>query len=178
MTINPTDFHSYAFSDYLDNVVRGAFGEYLVALALGVTNQQPLSSWESWDIDYDQLKIEVKTSAYWQTWKQKRATKPVFGIPKKRGWISETNEWDNKLDRQADVYIFCLYHETDEQKARQNVLNTDFWKFYVVPTSGLPDQKTISLSSLERLTSTIPFTELKSRVDSIENPCTPRAAWL
>jgi hypothetical protein len=166
MKINATAFYTYAFSDYLDNVVRGALGEYIVATALGVTDA-PLSSWQAWDITYQGIKIEVKTSAYIQTWKQKKLTPPKFGIPAKQLWSEDTGKYDGETKRHADVYVFCLYTETDIKKAREHILNTDYWQFYVVSTQRLPKQKTIGLSSLELLTKQIGFAELATEIDKL-----------
>ena len=52
--------------------------------------------------------------------------------------------------RQSDLYVFCLYTQTDREKADPLVL--DDWTFYVIPTERLDrccgSQKTISLNSL------------------------------
>lgn len=161
MKIEPSDFHRYVFSDYLDNVVRGALGEYIVATALGVTDA-PLSSWQAWDITYQGIKIEVKTSAYIQTWKQRKLTPPKFGIPAKQLWSEDTGKYDGETKRHADVYVFCLYTETDLKNAREHILNTDHWFFYVVSTVQLPNQKTIGLTSLEKLVRPIGYKDLKN----------------
>lgn len=165
MPLSLPDFHRYAFSDCLDNVVRGRLGEFLVASALGITDNPPYSSWESFDLSYMGRGIEVKTSAYVQTWHQKKETSPSFGIPKKRGWIAETDSRDKVAKRHADLYVFCLYTETDPSQARDRVLDTGYWEFYVVPTLSLPDQKTLSLSTLRRLTTPIPYDQVKAAID-------------
>ena len=108
MLVNPNKFWQYAYSDFLDNRNRGALAEYMVAEALGVTANTPFTSWESYDLEYKGLKIEVKTSAYIQSWKQEKLSKPSFGIPMKQGWVGETNEWDGKITRHADVYVFLF----------------------------------------------------------------------
>ena len=168
MKIKPSDFHNYAFTDYLDNVVRGSLGEYLVASALGV-NDTPESSWESWDITYGNIKIEVKTSSYVQTWKQKKLTTPRFGIPKRLGWQAETNEWGNTKERQADIYVFCLFtfkDYIDKESARSAILETRHWEFYVIPTKDLPTQETIGLWGLSQLTEPISFEQLPNAIKS------------
>jgi hypothetical protein len=116
-------------------------------------------------MEYNGLKIEVKTSAYWQTWKQEKRSRPVFAIPKKHGWKGETSQWDDEIRRHADIYVFCLYAEENQSKARENILDTNHWKFYIVPTEKLPEQKTIGLSSLQRLTDSFSFGEIESRIN-------------
>lgn len=55
--------------------------------------------------------------------------------------------------RRSDVYVFCLLHHQDKQTL--DPLYLDQWTFYVLPTQVLDErcqiQKTITLSSLERL---------------------------
>ena len=166
MELNLHAFHAYAFSNLLDNVVRGALGEYIVATALGVNNR-PASSWETWDITYNGINIEVKTSAYLQSWKQSKPSKPSFGIPEKRGWNSLTNTWDNEARRHANVYVFALFTDDDVQLASHNVLDTDYWEFYVVPTILLPNHRSIGLTSLRRIAPPIKFISLSEKINEI-----------
>ncbi|HHZ94249.1 MAG TPA: hypothetical protein EYN67_01540 [Flavobacteriales bacterium] len=162
MIISQSNFWEYAYSDFLDNRNRGALGEFIVASALGIT-QSPLSSWESWDMETKEgIKIEVKTSGYIQTWFQSKLSKPSYGIPKKYGWVGKTNEWDNIKTRQADVYVFCLYTETEKEGA--NPLNTDHWEFFVLPTIKLPEQLSLGLPTIKKLTNSCTFAELQTVV--------------
>lgn len=170
MLINPNNFWKYAYSDFLDNRNRGALAEYMVAEALGVTDNTPFTSWESYDIEYQGLKIEVKTSAYVQSWKQDKPSKPSFGIPMKQGWVGETNEWDGEIIRHADVYVFCLLDHKDEKTI--NPLDTTQWVFYVVKTTEinekLQDQKTVGLSTIEWLEhEKCSFTGIKFTLDDL-----------
>ena len=51
-----------------ENWLRGVVGEFLVAKALGLT-QEPRVGWLSWDLKTkDGVRIEVKTSGYLQRW--------------------------------------------------------------------------------------------------------------
>ena len=64
------DFWQWAGSNLMGNVNRGVFAEYLVALDLGIacgTREE----WAPCDLVMpDGTRIEVKTSAYLQDWKQ------------------------------------------------------------------------------------------------------------
>ena len=168
LNINTAEFHRYAFSNFLDNVVRGSLGEYIVALALGITDDTPLNSWESWDISYQDLKIEVKTSAYVQTWYQKKKSTPRYGIQKREGYVGNTGDLDGIKARQANVYVFCLftyedYH--DKEGAQKAIVNLESWQFYVVPTNKLPEeQETIGLWSLSQITEPISFEQLSNAI--------------
>lgn len=168
MIISPSKFHQYSFSDYLDNVVRGSLGEYLVASALDVTDA-PASSWESWDITYSKVKIEVKTSAYSQTWKQNKLSTPRFGIQKRQGY-REDGDLDGVSKRHADIYVFCLFtfkDFNDKEVARKAVLEIENWEFYVVATKNLPEQDTIGLWGLGDLTKPVEFDVLKDVIDNL-----------
>jgi hypothetical protein len=94
--------------------------------------------------------VEVKASAYVQTWWQKNLSKIVFGIRPTRAWDPTTNVFAIDSQRQAHVYVFAVLAERDQAKV--DPLNLAQWEFYVLPTSVLneraPIQKTISLSSL------------------------------
>ncbi len=65
------DFWSWAYSDLLCNVNRSLFAEFLVGTALGVTDT-PRLEWDAVDLEYMGRKIEVKASAYVQSWQQER----------------------------------------------------------------------------------------------------------
>ena len=152
MIFNETDFWRYAYSNLIDNRNRAALAEYIVAKALGVTNT-PDTSWESFDIlSSEGIKVEVKCSGFVQSWKQdKLSVLPSFDIKKKYGWKGDTNEWDGILDRQADVYVFCLHIEEDKDNLKP--LASDSWRFYVVATSVINEkileQKSVGISTIE-----------------------------
>ena len=80
------DFWAWAFSDLVSNTERGKLAEYLVAKAMGCGTQIS-QTWESYDLlSPEGIKIEVKTSAYIQSWKQKAFSKISFGIAKTKFW--------------------------------------------------------------------------------------------
>ncbi len=64
------DFWSWAFSDLRANTTRGVLAEFLVAKAVGAT--QPVrEAWDNYDVlAPDGTRIEVKSSAYLQSWTQ------------------------------------------------------------------------------------------------------------
>ena len=148
--LSPTDFWQWAFSDFLSNSLRGVLAEYLVAQAIGATHK-PRLEWDAYDLETaDGLKIEVKSSAYLQTWEQRRPTPPSFGIGPRRGWEAKTGQWAAEAGRSAEVYVFCIFAEQDRAKA--DPLDTGQWFFLVCPTPLLnehfPAQKSVRLSAL------------------------------
>ena len=95
------------------------------------------------------MRIEVKSSAYLQSWEQDHLSSIVFSIRPARAWDPHLGYY-GEMRRQSDLYVFCLYTQTDREKADPLVL--DDWTFYVIPTERLDrccgSQKTISLNSL------------------------------
>ncbi|MGL4593570.1 MAG: hypothetical protein ACRCUY_02435 [Thermoguttaceae bacterium] len=55
MTLN--HFWSWSSSDLLSNVLRGSFGEFIVASALNIDLKKPRNDWQAFDFDYTEHKI-------------------------------------------------------------------------------------------------------------------------
>lgn len=166
-----SDFWAWAYSDILTNVRRGMFAEFLVGSALGVVDRVPPAGWEDFDLLYGNKKIEVKSSAYVQSWDQARPSVPSFGIAEQGVWDETVNDWRPERRRASDCYVFCLYSEKEDRSVAR-VLNTNKWDYYVVPTrqinEALGDQKTVRLSSIESMTTeTVKIERLRDRVDAI-----------
>ena len=78
--------------------------------------------------------MEVKSSAYLQSWNQNTVSAPSFSIRKAKEWSPETNEFGEERLRHSDVYVFCLLaYEGD--KRMLDPLDLSQWEFYVVKTS-------------------------------------------
>lgn len=147
------EFWQWATSDLLNNSTRGILAEFLVATALGV-NGGTRTEWDAYDItDKNGTKIEVKSSAYLQTWHQNVYSKITFDIKPTLLWNPDTNTFDGERSRQSDFYIFCLLHHKDQETV--DPLDLDQWTFYILPTLKLDEnlgtQKRISLSRLLKL---------------------------
>lgn len=130
------DYWQWAYSDIIGNTDRGALAEFIVARALGTT--APVrNGWAAYDLETPGgIRVEVKSSAYLQSWFQKRPSSPGFGIRKTLAWDPATNAYDQSKRRQADVYVFCLLAH-QEDKATLNPLDLAQWEFYVVATHDL-----------------------------------------
>lgn len=164
------DFWSWAYSDLLQNAERGVLAEFLVAKALNIEDEERIS-WGKYDLLLKEkernIAIEVKTSAYLQTWKQSGEAKLIFGIQPTRGWNNETNTHDFEIKRQADMYVFCVHKHTDIKTA--NPLDLSQWDFYLLPTfvlnEKLGNNKTASLGKLLEIGAEIcPYEELHKRI--------------
>ena len=147
------DFWVWMASDVLNNTLRGTIAEYIVSQAMEACTPVRVE-WDTVDITTPKgIKIEVKSSAYLQSWHQNRPSAISFGIAKTYPWDWETNQYGETQVRSADVYVFCVLAHLDGQTV--NPLELTQWEFYILPTSTLDfsfgDQKTVSLSRLKDL---------------------------
>ncbi len=140
------DFWRWSASDLVSNIIRGVLAEYLVACDLGIASNTR-EPWQSYDLEKNEIKIEVKSAAYVQSWTQEELSSILFNIRPTRAWNPDNNKLDPEVKRQADVYVFCLL--AHQEKKDIQPLNLDQWEFYVMPTKQLrPDRKSISLKAL------------------------------
>ncbi|MFN2145389.1 MAG: hypothetical protein ACK2T7_08535 [Anaerolineales bacterium] len=142
--------------------------EFIVAKALDCDLKSVRSEWDTYDLETkDGTKIEVKSSAYLQSWHQEKLSTISFGIQRTKGWSPDTGLYEENSLRHTDLYIFALLAHKD--KSTVDPLNLSQWRFYVVPTrvldEGMIEQKQISLGSLERLgASAVTYFQLKETV--------------
>lgn len=149
--LKENDFWKWAFSDFLSNSLRGVVAEYIVACAMNATNINRIE-WDAYDVVTNTgIKIEVKSSAYLQTWKQEKPSAIRFDIGLKKSWNSETNTSIIEAIRSADVYVFCVFLEQNKEIA--NPLNVCQWEFLVCSSIFLYEkfgkQKSVSLKALQ-----------------------------
>ncbi len=164
------DFWQWSASTLVGNALRGILAEYLVASACGIDDSVRVE-WDAVDIiTKSGIRIEVKSSAYIQSWKQNKLSKIQFDIAPKHGWDAATNQVETHKIRSADVYVFCLLNETDQNKI--DPLNIDQWQFYVANTSQLNEsfgqQKKVGLNSLRNRMALEPIA-FKSLYSAIQN---------
>lgn len=173
------DFWSWSSSDLLSNALRGRVAEFLVARALGVADGVR-NEWDSFDLtSRSGVTIEVKSSAYVQSWAQRGPSRPSFGIAPTLAWSAATNEYSRAARRQAQVYVFALLHHQDRNTI--DPLNVSQWEFYVVPTvlldERMPVQKTVGLAGILGLEPRCcRFEELREAVEEAARSGTPQAS--
>ena len=161
------DFWAWAFSDLVGNTERGKLAEYIVATAMGCDGGTS-PAWGSFDLlSPDGIKIEVKASAYIQSWEQKAFSKILFSIAESRYWDGIV--YDKEKKRQADVYVFCV--EKHKDKETVNPFDPAQWDFYPVSTrklnASLGKQRTVSLGSLisHCRAAPCPYASLKAAIE-------------
>ncbi len=149
--ININDFWHWAYSDLLSNSLRGILAEYIVGSALGCLENNR-KEWDAFDLLHNGKKIEVKCSAYLQTWEQKENSKIRFDISEKSSWYADENRYADKVERPADLYVFSVFGETDRTLA--NPLDVDQWFFLIMTrnqiTQHFGKNKTVGLHAIEK----------------------------
>ena len=144
------DYWRWAYSDLLSNTERGVLAEFIVGMLIGAIHRVR-AAWDPVDLQTAAGRgVEVKSSAYWQTWHQERPSRIQFSIRPARAWRPETNEFDEEPRRNADVYVFCVLGAPD--RGRSDPLDLAEWQFFVAASARLDqqfgEQKTIGLASL------------------------------
>ncbi|MDP9476496.1 MAG: hypothetical protein M3R38_12580 [Actinomycetota bacterium] len=106
----------------MSNTDRAVFAEFVVGTALGVTDA-PRVEWDAVDLRYGEKTIEVKSSAYVQSWhrEQDPPSQISFDLKERLSWDAATNTYRVEPSRAADCYVFCVYAEKD--RSRANVLD-------------------------------------------------------
>ena len=113
------------------------------------------TDWAAYDLDTPSgIKVEVKSSAYLQSWHQATASTPTFSIKKAREWFPETNELSEERLRHSDVYVFCLLaYKCD--KRLLDPLDRSQWEFYMVKTTEIDrifgERSTIGINRVKEL---------------------------
>lgn len=146
------DFWSWQASELLSNTLRGALAEYIVATALDIDNGDGRVNWYEYDLLYGNARIEVKSSAYLQSWERDGFSRISFNIYPSRPVTASV--WDDDdISRHSDVYIFCLFKCKKRDEA--NPLMLEQWDFFVVKTSDIDTflgaQRTVTLSTIRSI---------------------------
>ncbi len=160
-------FWRWSVSDLVSNATRGRLAEYIVAKALSINTDGIRSEWDAFDLITPRgVKVEVKSAAYIQSWNQKKASLIFFRVPRTRFWDAEINVQNKETNRHADVYVFALLAHTDKKTV--DPMDMSQWRFFVLPTCVLDSrtrsQHSISLGSLEKLTSPLQFYGVQAAV--------------
>lgn len=167
LSFNLCDFWRWSVSDLLSNATRGKLAEFIVATATNIDLNVPREEWAAYDlITPDNIKIEVKSAAYIQSWYQENLSKILFSIKPSLFWDSKTNKQSKIKDRYVDIYVMCLLFNTNQKDI--DPLNLSQWKFYVLSINEINNykrsQSSITLKSLESLTKPVLYNQLYSEI--------------
>jgi hypothetical protein len=149
------EFWQWALGDLRMNTIRGFLVEFLVAQAVGATAPHRVE-WAPFDIEgADGTRIEVKATAYLQSWVSPKLTTPRWSFKT----VDSATTWDagsgqeipiNPVDR-ADVWVFAL--QTCQSPDEYDPLDIGQWEFRVVPHIQLFElkQRSAGVSPLDKL---------------------------
>lgn len=165
------DFWRWAFSDLRDNTTRGILAEYLVARA--VRDQRTLRiGWDNFDAQArDGTTIEVKCSAFLQSWVQKRHSELVFGRLSAREFDAARNEYSVDVRVRADVFVFAV--QTQREPGSYDVLDISHWEFWVASASIIRKWvgKTVGIGWVRRYaTGPLPYGDLADAIHAAAKP--------
>lgn len=157
------DFWRFALSDLRMNNARGYFAEYLVGRALGLADVVRVE-WDDYDVLWDDVRIEVKSSAYLQSWAQRRPSTISFGGLRGRRLDIEAG-YVGEQTYNADVYVFAWHTEQDPE--RYNPLDVSAWAFHVLPRRILEElgYKSIGLPTLSKHSTRVDLGELREAIE-------------
>jgi hypothetical protein len=154
------DFWKWAFSDLCDDDVKGIFAEWLVLKLLGIPGIRRISWANSDIITPEGVRIEIKSSSYWQSWKLLDETgalrpTPLYPISPKtqirfaglraREAVTVPNSTEPQLLK-SHVYVFAFQNEKDNE--RWNAMDLSQWEFYALPVSTVRELRWKSISLL------------------------------
>ncbi len=159
------DFWRWAFSDLRQNVVRGVLAEFLVARA--VDDPSPLRhAWDNFDVTTRSgIRVEVKSSAFLQSWTQRRLSRIGFAGLTGRSWSATTGRWGAERELRADVYVFAIH--TLKEPKRYDALELSHWEFRVISAARLREHgyRSLTIGYLDRHAVEAPLERL---LDAIE----------
>lgn len=147
-----TDFWTWALGDLRMNNARGYLAEFLVARAL--RSPEPIRvEWAPHDVTAaDGTRVEVKSSAYLQSWAQRAISVPRWGLTgSKLSWSNATGAYAQDPAGRVDVWVFAL-HACPDRDA-YDPLDVGQWRWWAAPATAVEacHQKTAGIARIERL---------------------------
>jgi len=159
------DFWRWAYGDILDDDVKGAFSEWMVHRLLCVPSERR-ASWANSDvITPEGVRIEVKSTAYWQSWKLLDEFGHPEAIPKHQINLDDKKirfqglkardstavpDPTNEKNFKSHLYVFVF--QNNEDPTTWNAFDLKQWEFYLLPASTLVEfgWQSISLATLRK----------------------------
>ncbi len=158
------DFWRFALSDLRMNNTRGYLAEFLVAKAVGATASRV--EWDAFDVLAPSgARTEVKSSAYLQSWDQRRPSRIAFTGLTGRTWSREPSKSPTAAYN-TDVYVFCV--QTASKHEDYDPLDVAQWNFYVLSRGRVKalGYKSLGLPTLTAATGPpVPYGQLADEID-------------
>ena len=146
------DFWRWALGDLRMNNTRGYLAEFLVARAVGARSSQRVE-WGAHDVlAPDGTRIEVKSSAYLQSWAQRAPSIPRFSLTgAKSVWDPAVGAYVEDPTGRVEIWVFALH--TCTEHARYDPLDVGQWCFWILPAKTVETcgQKMAAISTIRRL---------------------------
>lgn len=165
------DFWRWAFSDLRDNTTRGILAEFLVAKAVGDERDLRIG-WDNYDARApDGTTIEVKCSAYLQSWTLKRHSELRFGRLIAREFDAARNEYSAEARVRAEVFVFCV--QTQRDPVAYDMFDLSHWEFWVTDANTIRERavKTIGIGWVrQHATGPFPYADLAGAIRAAARP--------
>lgn len=158
------DFWVWSTSDLRDNTTRGVLAEFLVARAVGAEASMRVG-WDNYGVESpERIRIEVKASAYLQSWAQRRLSTIRFSGLTGLSW-DDKEGWGQEREVRADVFVFAI--QTCTEPDRYDALDVGQWVFHVVPASVVREHgaRSVGMGFLNRYApEPVAFAELAAAI--------------
>ena len=146
------------------NVYRSVIVEAIISTVL-VEWDWCSSDYSSYDFRHpDGTRLEVKQSALKQSWNHNAPSRPSWDIKPRTGCWENGTTWIKGIGRNAEIYVFGL-HSLINEIADHRI--AEQWRFFVIPTSNLPDTQRISEKRLRELAKPVDVFELSHAVADV-----------
>jgi hypothetical protein len=172
------EFWQWAYGDLLDDDVKGAFAEWLVHKLLDVVTPRRVSWANSDVITPEGVRIEVKSTSFWQSWKlldERGLPEPVpkhaltadackirFSGLKARDSTAVPDSSKPKSFK-SDLYVFAF--QNNPNPATWNAFDLRQWEFYLASAENL---RKLGWESISLATLRTKFTRLSASELSIQ----------
>ncbi|WP_370246842.1 hypothetical protein [Nocardioides sp.] len=158
------DFWRYAAGDLRSNTLRGVLAEWLVARALGVL--APMPDWHDHDVLTPAgVRVEVKASAFLQSWAQAERTRVVFTGLRRRTWVPVAGR-SREATFNADVDVLCL--QAAQEHDAYDPLDVGQWEFHVLDRATVVGrgQGSLGLATVRTLAAPVGYDALAAAVEA------------
>lgn len=158
-------------SPIIQNDVRGAVVEAIVAAALEPDWELCSEGWSGWDLQNpDRLRIQVRNSAALQSWGGEPKPQSFSIAPSKGYFLPDGTTWVDEPGRHAEIYVLAWHPVVDDTADHRDPSQ---WWFYVIDARDLPDQGKIRQTVVHRRWGCVTIEDLPSKVMNVASEWHP-----